>query len=176
MEIVTYAEACKADPDQILRMVRETILAEQGRERQPTGVRVEFHAPEILLDFLLSLETTRDGTANGGSGKKAQLEIVDRAVRSLRVDCRNGHPSYQWRPEEQPTGQPPATLHELSLILARHAETYGEAALGAHAASSRVGMLRAAGNAIVPQVTARFVEACIDTLDASIIPFKQAAE
>lgn len=45
------------------------------------------------------------------------------------------------------------------------AETYRQAAREAHAASSRVGQLRAFGNAIVPQVAAEFIAAAMEAMN-----------
>jgi DNA (cytosine-5)-methyltransferase 1 len=161
-EIAAYADICETNPDKILRMVRDHVRQTQDRQEQPTGVRVELHASEVLLDFLFSLETTRDGAANGGSGKKAQQAIIDRAVRSLRRDGGVVHTPRQRRPNGQPSSEPSTALRELSFILARHAAAYSEAALDAHAASNRVAQLRGYGNSLCVPQAAAFVRACSD--------------
>jgi hypothetical protein len=158
-EITDYAGRSQANPDKILRMVRETVRPKSGGKEQSTGVRIKFHAPEILLDFLLGIEAARDGTADCGGSKKAQQEVIARAMRSVRLDAGTMHPPHQRRSDGQQPRQPPETLHDLSLVLACHAETYGKAAIQAHAASIRVNLLRGFGNALVAPVAKSFIEA-----------------
>lgn len=153
-----YAKRTEADPSEILRVLRGAIHQEKGGEKPSVRVCVELSSAEILLDLLLGAEATRDGTSDRCRSKKESAEIINRAMRSMRGDCGVVRASRRWKPEEQREIESPASLYELSLILARDVEAYKDAVLSAHAALNRIGMLRGYGNAIVPQVAAEVIE------------------
>jgi DNA (cytosine-5)-methyltransferase 1 len=157
--IADYAERTKTDPDKVLRMVRECLYQTEDRQEQSTGMRGELHAPQVLFDFMLSQATTCDGTADSRSIKKAGKQTVAGAMRIMRVDSGFMHTPHRREPFEQRSDEPANTLHELSFILARDTQAFGQAVLAAHAALNRVGMLRGYGNAIVPQVAATWIKA-----------------
>lgn len=159
MEIVRYAEVREADPREVLRMVREGVRSRASGEKSPTGVRIELPETAILLNFLFDLEATRDRAAERRGSKEAQREIIDRTLRSVRVDRGFMHSPRQWKSDGQLADESPASLSELSLVLAWYAQAHWTAAFYAHAASNRVGLLRGLGNSIVPQLAAKFIEA-----------------
>lgn len=163
-EIIAYATSNKTDPSQVLRMVREALFTGEGWEASPTGVCVEFPTPKVLLALLLGVEAARCSASDCCGSKAEGSEAVERAMRCLRYDSRPERPPRRWKPEEQHSRKSPATLFELSLVLARHAEAYAAEVLDANAALGRVASLRGAGNAIVPQVAAEFIGAYLDTL------------
>ena len=153
----------QGNPDEILRMVRDAVQSEvYRREAPPVGMCRELHQTSVLLDFLLCLEAARDGASNGGGWSKAGDEAQQRVLRSLRNHGRDMCPSHRREPEEQCACEPPDALLALSRVLARDAEAYRSALFDAHAASCRIGALRGAGNAIVPQVAAVFIAAARD--------------
>lgn len=154
-----YAKRTETDPDEILRMVRECLYPAKGWQEQTAGMCGELYAPQILLDLMLSQAAACNATANGGSIKKAGKQTVARAMRVMRMDSGFVRPSHRRKPPEQRPEKPADTLHELSLLLACDTQAFGQAVFAAHAATNRVGMLRGYGNAIVPQVAARFIEA-----------------
>jgi hypothetical protein len=162
-EIDSYAERTKADPDEILRTLRNRVCTETFCEREAGGIH-GFHAPSLLLSLLLGAESAREGTPFNGSSKKEGLEAVGRALRSMRRDFRVECPPCGRDAEKQRYGEPPATLSALSLFLAQHVEAYRKIVLDAHASANRVALLRGYGNAIVPQVAATFLDALHDVL------------
>jgi hypothetical protein len=83
-------------------------------------------------------------------------------MRSLRVQ-RHAADSPRERESDGQLGvESTDALLALSLVLARHACAYREAAHAAHAATARVERLRGYGNAINPQQAAQFIEAAIE--------------
>ena len=162
MEVVEYGARSQTNPDEILRMVRARVLAAQSGQGSATGMRVEFPSPALLLTFLQCVDAARHGTAVERGSAKARSEIIERAVRSVRDDGGSVHSPCRWEPEEQFAGQPATTVQQLSFLLACRAASFGAAAVAAHAQAIRVGALRAAGNAIVPQVAAQFVRAVME--------------
>jgi len=173
MEIVSYGNEHQADPEQVLRMVRERVQQEACRERSGPGVLQQLHAAPLLLDFLLCAETARDGAAHGGGGKKAGTEAQRRIVRSLLEDHGNSRAPRQWKPEGQPAGESTDPVLALSFVLARHAQAYRDEARKAHAASGRSGMLRGYGNAINPHQAAEFIRAYLEA--SGLIELERAA-
>jgi hypothetical protein len=143
-------------------MVRECLYQTKDRQEQSTGMRGELHAPQVLFDFMLSQATACDGAADSRSIKKAGKQTVAGAMRIMRVDSGLMHTPHRREPFEQRPDEPANTLHELSLLLARDTQAFGQAVLAAHAALNRVGLLRGYGNAIVPQVAAAWIEAVIE--------------
>jgi DNA (cytosine-5)-methyltransferase 1 len=158
-----YGKSTETNPDEVLRMVRDTFHQETSGEESAARVRGEFHASPILLNFLLDLEAARNRTTDSRSSKKARSEVIDRAVRSVRLNGGTVHSPHRWPAAEQRAGQPATTLYGLSLLLARLSEAYAEAAISAHAASVRIALLRGSGNAIVPQVAEEVIRAYLDT-------------
>jgi hypothetical protein len=158
-KIEDYGRASHQDSDEVLRMVQQTIRAQPNREEQATGMCLEFSTQDALLDFLLCLAAACNGAANRSGFEKASYEVRSRIVRGLWVrgtTCRSPH---RRQPVEQCGSKSSDPLLALSFVLARHAAAYREEAGKAHAASGRTGMLRAYGNAIVPQVAAEFIRA-----------------
>ena len=148
------------DTHETLRMVRETVQSKACRDKAATaGMCQELHEASVLLDFLLCLEAARHGTTNGGGWSEARDEAQQRLLRSLWDHRRDVRSSHRREPEEQCTGEPSDALFALSRVLARDAETYRAILLDTHAASGRAGVLRGAGNAIVPQTAAEFIRA-----------------
>ena len=158
-EITDYAKTTSTDPHQILRILRERIQQETTREESTDRGYRSFYAPSLLLDLLLSAEATCDRTSINSFSKEQGQEVVDRAMRSMRSDYGSLRSSRRWQPYEQQLQKPPTTMQELSCILACHAEAYWKAVYRAHASINRVSLLRGYGNAISPQVAARFIQA-----------------
>jgi hypothetical protein len=140
-------------------MVRECLYQTEDRQEQSIGMCGELYAPQVLFDFMLSQATACDGAADSRSIKKAGKQTVAGAMRIMRVDSGFMHTPHRREPLKQRPDEPANTLHELSFILARDTQAFGQTVLAAHAALNRVGMLRGYGNAIVPQVAAAWIEA-----------------
>jgi hypothetical protein len=158
-EVKKYAGTNKIDTDETLRMVRTAVRAKTGRKKQSARMREQFSSSEVLLDYLLCLEATCNGTTDSRSLSQARQEAQLRIVRSVRGDERDACAPRQRKSDGQRTAKSSDPMLALSLILARHAAAYRQAAGDAHAASDRVGRLRAIGNAIVPQQAALFIRA-----------------
>jgi DNA (cytosine-5)-methyltransferase 1 len=161
--ITDHAKRSQADPGEVLRMVREHLYEGAGGKKQPTGMCGKLYAPQVLFDFMLSQAAARNGATDSSSIKKAGKETVAGAMRIMRMDGGFMHPSCQWQSNEQQRTQSSDPLHELSFLLACDAQAFREAVFDAHAAINRVGMLRAYGNAIVPQVAAEVIKAFMDS-------------
>lgn len=152
-----YAEETKTNPDKAMRVVREILLAQTSGEEQPIRVRVKFHAPALLLALLLGAEAARDGSTDSCGFEKKSKKAVERAMRCMRSDSGSVPPPHRRKPDEQFDNEPTDALYKLSFILARDVETYREKVYRANAALGRVNMLKAYGNAIVPQVAAEVI-------------------
>lgn len=148
--------ACKT-----LRVLREAIRAQASREKSATGMCVKFYETQVLLDFLLCVEATRGGTIDKKLVSETCSEARQRLVRSLWSVGSSSGSSCGWQPDEQFIAQSSNSMLALSFLLARLASSYQQATFDAYAASNRVGLLRIAGNAIVPQVAATFMRAAI---------------
>lgn len=140
-----------------MRMVRRHLHQGSGGETQRSGVCGELYAPAVLFDFMLSQASACGRTANSRILKKEGKDAVAGAMRIMRVDGGFVQPPHRRQPNEQRRDEPADSLHELSLVLARDTQAFGEAVLAAHAALNRVALLRGYGNAIVPQVAAAFI-------------------
>jgi hypothetical protein len=162
-EIESYGAQNETDPGEVMRMVRDFVRSETP-DFWKAGGCWGFQPAPVLLNFLLNLEAARNGTADSGGWTKARAEAHERTMQCLRLNSGNLCPSYRWEPEEQQARKPASSVRALSLVLARYAQAHGQATIDAHAALNRVGILRGAGNAIVPQVAAEFVAACVDVL------------
>jgi DNA (cytosine-5)-methyltransferase 1 len=158
MEIERYGSQHEADAAEIMRMVRQSVCAE-APEFWEAGGRWSFHPAPVLLNFLLDVEAARYRAADSSGWTKESAEAHERTMQCLRDNCRDVRTPYRRESEEQRGGKFAGSVRELSLVLARHAEAHGQATIDANAASSRVGILRGAGNAIVPQVASAFVMA-----------------
>jgi hypothetical protein len=158
MRIEAYGKQHQTDAGQVLRMVRDFVHS-QTPEFWQVGGRWSFQPAPVLLNFLLDVEAARYRASDGCGWTKESTEAHERTMQCLRIYCRNLHAPYRRESEEQRSSQSASSLRELSLVLARDAEAHGQATIDANAASSRVGILRGAGNAIVPQVAAAFIEA-----------------
>jgi len=159
--IVTHGES-DGDPDETLRILRRAVLAQARRQEAAIGMRVEFHATQILLDFLLCVSATRGGTLEPKLVPQACSEARQRIVRGLWLHRTAGGPPCEWRPDEQLAAESSNAVLALSLVLARLVAPYWEAARDAYAASNRVGMLRIGGNAIVAPLAAEVLGALMD--------------
>jgi len=160
--VIRYGASSETDAREILRMVRQNVCQASSGEASGLGMRGELHETAILLNFLLDVETACDGATDRTGWTKTRAETHERTMRVMRQYCGDGRPPYQRESEGQSTGKPPSSLHELSLVLARHAEAHRQATIQTHAALNRVGLLRGAGNAIVPQVAAEVIRAYMD--------------
>jgi hypothetical protein len=169
MEIRAYGERYEADPSEVVRMVLDFVRAE-APEFWATGGRWSFQPAPLLLNFLLDVEAALNGAANSSGKSKEGAAAHERTMHCLRVNSRDVCSPRGWEPDEQCAREPASHLHALSFVLARHAEAHGQATIDANASANRVGVLRAAGNAIVPQVAAVFVMA-----NVAIKPRRQAS-
>ena len=161
--ITDHAKRSQTDPGEVLRMVREHLYEGAVGEKQPTGMCGELYAPQVLLDFMLSQTTACNGATDSSSIKKAGKETVAGAMRIMRMDGGFVHSSCQRQSNGQQRIQSSDPLHELSFLLACDTQAFGKAVFDAHAAINRVGMLRAYGNAIIPQVAAEVIRAFMET-------------
>lgn len=157
-----HAKRSQTDSGEVLRMVRKHLYEEASGEKQPIGVRGKLYAPQVLFDFMLSQKTTCNGTTDNSSVKKKGKETVTRAMHIMRVDSGFVRSSCRWQSDEQQHIQSSDPLHELSFLLACDTQAFGKAVFDAHAAINRVNMLRAYGNAIVPQVAAEVIRAFME--------------
>ena len=157
-EVRRYAEIAEIHPDEVLRMVRDCFHTEAFREDPTSGGQRRLQATPVLLDILLRFSAACDEAADNRRVTKAGKQAIGRTVRVLRAIDRPLRTSRQRRPYGQQHAEPSDALHELSLVLARHAQAFEDIALNqAHASIGRVVMLRGYGNAIVPQVAAQFI-------------------
>lgn len=161
-EVVDYAGHRKGNPDEVLRMVRESVHSAARREDGKPGVRQQLHAPEVLLSFLFCVEATHARGVDRGGVKEARKQARYRIMRGMRLDHGSGRPSCERRSDGQHSGESSDPVHKLSLVLARYAEAHRAIAGEANASSDRVGKLRGYGNAIVPQVAATFIRAALE--------------
>lgn len=161
--ITDHAERSQTDPGEVLRMVREHLYEKAGGEKQPTGVCGKLYAPQVLFDFMLSQAAARNGATDSSSIKKAGKETVAGAMHIMRMDGGFVHSSCQRQSNGQQRIQSSDPLHELSFLLACNTQAFGEAVFDAHAAINRVGMLRAYGNAIVPELAKEVIKAFMES-------------
>ncbi len=159
-EIDRHATNANTDTSEMLRRVRDRVYSPEVWQAKSPGGSGGVQPPEVLLNFLFSIEPAFQPCAEHSGIPKAGGEIHRRALRSLWIDGEPLRPPYQRRCNEQRAREHPDIVQPLSLILAQHAQAYRQAAIEAHAGSSRVVRLRGYGNAIVPQVAAEFIEAC----------------
>lgn len=161
-KVNSYAEISQSDPGEVLRALRDAVQSQEGRKTTRLGMLQQLYAPEVLFDYVLCLEAARDGAADRSGFEKAGEEVKHRIVRGVRRGNGDCGASRERGTLGQHAREPTDPLLSLSLVLARDAETYRQAAVAAHAASGRVGILRGAGNAIVPQVAAEVIYAYME--------------
>jgi hypothetical protein len=160
-KVIKYASEDNSNPGQVLRTMRQNIQSKEDWKRTIVGVCQQLHAPEILLTYLQCVEAACDGAADESRIKETRREACRRIVRGMWLQPQFSCTPRERRPDEQPARQFADPVFALSLVLARHAQAYAAVADRAHATSGRVGLLRGYGNAIVPQVAAAFIEACM---------------
>ena len=141
------------------------LAAQAQRSWTPGGIPGLHEAP-FLLSFLRQLSEQGWGLAQGIPLPREEDASI--RMRGLRDGGEFASPSHQRGLEGQSLGEPSDTVHFLSSLLARHAQEEWGRAYEAHAESrfvlahnarSRVGRLRAYGNAIVAPVAQAFIEA-----------------
>ena len=130
----------------------------------------------VLLAFMCKLQ--KQGWAFSESLSQSSKKIQEGILRSVRVNPgeqkETAHSSHQSRLAGQPA-EPSNSLLELSQILARYSrqawpETDAVNALSnfplTKRISGRVGILRGAGNSIVPPLAAQFIQAFLEATGA----------
>ena len=164
-KIESYAQEAGISASQVLQTLRKT-AGEEPIQRDAGG-QVGVSSPEVLLVALLQLE--------GELGEVAQGEIQGinqtpwAEVRDLRPDPVKPSPTPRSPQERGLVGQPPGKLHDIVYELSHSLARSGEAEAIITAAvyqfplagklPGRVGLLRGAGNAIVPELAAEFIKA-----------------
>jgi DNA (cytosine-5)-methyltransferase 1 len=166
-EIESYGYSNEADPRQMLRMVRDNIQSQANREGQRTGMREQLLETQVLLSFLLCVESACAASDRQGE-PKAHEEAKEVYMRSLRIAEGVGKPPRRWEPTEQCGDESTDVVCDLSRVLACHAEAYRTATFTAHATANRVGALRLAGDAIVIPLAKAFIEAYLETEGMSL--------
>lgn len=171
-EVNAWAIRHQADAGEALRRVWLDLRAQALCERE-VGRFSGVQSPAVLLAFLRQLteQGWRFADALACEGAAAP-QIV---VRVMRFDPSAARTPLRRELEEQLAGQPANPLQELSSILAHHAaKCWGDACrqkAGAasfpltHNAPSRVGRLRAYGNAINAEAATQFILAARDILN-----------
>ena len=159
LEVIDEFSANETSTGQAMSMVWDNIQSETDWEASGIGMLFQLHEKEILLDFLRDVLSARKSINDGGSIEKEGKQVNRIAVRMLRDYRGFDRAPYRLRPVEQLDGEHPNSVQEMSLFLARAAQAFGFAAREANAAANRVGILRGAGNAIVPQAAAEIIKA-----------------
>nr|WP_240530412.1 DNA cytosine methyltransferase [Pseudomonas aeruginosa] len=168
-DVNEWAIRYQADPSEGLRRVWDNLQQEALCERE-AGRFSGVQSPAVLLAFLRQL--TEQGwrfTDALACTSAAAPQIV---VRVMRFDPSAARTPLRRELAEQLAGQPSDPVRELSSILAHHAaQCWGNACrekAGAasfplsHNAPSRVGRLRAYGNAINAEAATQFIAAYLD--------------
>jgi hypothetical protein len=172
-EVRACAASHDADPRKAMHNLWQA-LVEEALFNRAAGGSSGLRRAEILLAFLFKLKAQGSKIAQDvpQPGAEAQEEVL----RILRLQASQPEaapcPSRQRGLDGQPTGEPANALLELSQVLARYSRQTGVEASWADACSGfplsprlpgRVGLLRGAGNAVVPQVAAEVVKAYLET-------------
>jgi DNA (cytosine-5)-methyltransferase 1 len=165
-EINEWSIRHNTDPAKELQAVW-TELSAQAIDKWEAGRFSGVQSPAVLLSFMRQL--TEQGWRFSDSmacTRSASSEVV---MRVMRLDGEAARTPLRRELEEQLTGQPADAVRELSSILAYHtAQCWGEACREkagaasfplATGAASRVGRLRAYGNAINAQAAQMFITA-----------------
>lgn len=157
-------EICSVE---VLRELRRSLGAQAPRIWAP-GRIPRLHEAPFLLAFLRQLTEQGWGVEKGVS---LPCEETSREpMRSVRSDIGSASPSCERGLEGQPTRELTDAVHFLSSLLARHAHSawadahaaYAEVGFPiGHNSPSRVGRLRAYGNAINAEAARIFIEACM---------------
>ncbi len=168
-DVNEWATRYQADPSEGLRRVWDNLQQEALCERE-AGRFSGVQSPAVLLAFLRQL--TEQGwrfTDALACTSAAAPQIV---VRVMRFDPSAARTPLRRELAEQLAGQPADPLQELSSILAYHAAQCWSDACRAKAgaasfpladiAPSRVGRLRAYGNAINAEAATQFIAAYLD--------------
>ena len=168
--VIHYAKTTGARPSEILSLVQQDIHSEEIWEE--AGRSWGIPAEKILLDFLRDISSACDKPTDKRSSSQETCSQTDSGyMRDLWVQINSDCPSYRPGPDEQQPFQSPVALRELSQFLAccckacwdYHARTHAANFPLAPKITGRVGMLRALGNAIVPQVAAEFIRCYLET-------------
>lgn len=157
-------EICSVE---VLRELRRSLGAQAPRIWAP-GRLPGLHEAPFLLAFLRQLTEQGWGVEKGVS---LPCEETSREpMRSVRSDIGSASPSCERGLEGQPTRELTDAVHFLSSLLARHAHSawadahaaYAEVGFPiGHNSPSRMGRLRAYGNAINAEAARVFIEACM---------------
>jgi hypothetical protein len=158
-EVTDYAES-QGHRREDVPVVLEAFLSQEVQ--WTAGGQVGVPAPEVLLAFLLCLQSALDPTPDRRGREEACGAVHGRAVQFVRRLKRIERSPRQRQPEGQQLRKPSNALPLLPRLLARHVEAYRTAAHDAYAATGRVIRLRGYGNAIVPQLAAEFVQAFLE--------------
>lgn len=164
-EVTRHAHSCNADPTTALHPVWLKACSQTLRLRA-TGRSEGLHEPPVLLAFLRELADQRWPLAQGLP--RSGAETNEACLRVLRGNPVSPRAPRRRGLDEQQTAQLADLVRVLSSVLARVAQTLWPEAFSpdasacfplAHGARSRVGRLRAYGNAIVAEVATTFIEA-----------------
>jgi site-specific DNA-cytosine methylase len=175
-EVKDYATTVGVNPEKAMLMVQETIRKEavqseknKKRETWEAGRQDSFYKTEVLFTFMRDVISTLNGTADYSCGKEKVSKNDRRMLRDLRNHIEAKCASYRWKSEEYSGSKPADTLLALSQFLAQCGQEIWAYKCRTDAAAfplagkvqGRVGLLKGAGNSIVPQVAAVFIRATI---------------
>jgi len=164
--IEAYAKISERRPDQVLLELRE------GNEKEAIQWEIARQggvpAPEVLLPILRDVLSTQDIASFSRFGEEKSEQIEGRILRDLRVSIESSCPSLRYESIEQRIAESANPLSALSWVLAlcesqarQYHSRQNEACfpLCRSGVKGRVGILRGAGNAIVPQAAAEIIKA-----------------
>jgi len=169
IEVAEYAKTTGCSPEEAMRVVQET-YGTSAVQRETAG-QGGVPPTEVLFYFLQHVAAACDRASDGGSCQETRTEASGRVLRDLRSVVSAECASLRREPEEQPSGEPANALLDLSRFLARCCEACWRHAGRENASDipmkiNRVGLLRGAGNAIVPEVAAAFIECYVEAAEA----------
>lgn len=170
--LISYAEKTNRNPRKILRTLRK-IHEKKIHKRTPGGPWC-FSQEEVLFVALLQLQRAL-GNIQEGKNEREQ-EKQGASVRTVREGSPESKTAARSPHERGLVGQQAGELRNLVHILSHEASQCTEAKEIIEAAffcfplagkiPGRVGLLRGAGNAIVPQVAAEFIKAFEEAANA----------